>query len=157
MVENNFSSIMELNSRFGRWAFNLYPPFLFTRTHVKYIASDWKEVVVELKKSFFTRNYVGTTFGGSLYAATDPFYMLMLIKNLGIEDYIIWDKGAEIDFIKPGKSHITYHFKLTDEQLNDIREGVEREGRILPEFWVEGRDDTGQICLRVRKTSCSTS
>lgn len=143
---------MALNPQLMRWALNLYPPYLFTRTRVKYIAPDWKEVVVELKKSVLTRNYVGTAFGGSLYAATDPFYMLMLVRNLGIKDYIIWDKGAEIDFVKPGKSHITYRFKLTDEQLQDIRERVEREGRIVPEFWVEGRDEEGHVCVRVKKT-----
>ncbi|MCE9624539.1 MAG: DUF4442 domain-containing protein [Deltaproteobacteria bacterium] len=89
---------MELGPRGMRLFLNWYPPYLFTRTRVKSISKDWRSCVVELKKSFLTRNYVGTTFGGSLFAATDPFLMLMLIKILGIEDYIIWDKAAIATF-----------------------------------------------------------
>src|SRR5215471_1742481 len=106
---------MQLGPRGMRFFLNIYPPYFFSQTRVKYIAPDWREIIVELPKTLLTRNYVGTTFGGSLYAASDPFFMLMLIKILGIKDHIVWDKGAKIDFKRPARSKITYHFVITEE------------------------------------------
>src|SRR4030095_9967104 len=106
---------------------NIYPPYFFSRTKVKSVSADWREVVVVLKKSLLTRNYVGTTFGGSLYAACDPFYMLMLIQILGIKDYIIWDKGASIDFKARPHGH---HLRLQDHRRRfaEDRVGFEHPG-----------------------------
>lgn len=130
---------------------NLYPPFFFTRTRVKYVAPDWRNIVVELKKSLLTKNYVGTTFGGSLYQAADPFFMLMLVHILGIEDYVIWDQSAEILFIRPARSKITYHFEITDADIANIKEGLKTEPVVRPQFKVEGIDKHGEICVVVKK------
>ncbi len=130
---------------------NFYPPYLFSRTRVRSVSEDWREIVVELSKSFLTRNYVGTTFGGSLYAAADPFLMLMLIKILGIKDYIIWDKAAEIDFKKPARSKITYRFLITDADLEKISREIGEKGKSIPEFLVEGRDTEGDVCVAIKK------
>lgn len=143
---------MELGPRGMRLLLNLYPPYLFTRTKVKSISPDWRECVVELKKSLLTRNYVGTAFGGSLFAATDPFYMLMLIKILGIEDYIVWDKAAEIHYQRPARSTVTYRFVVTDEALAAIRRDLETTGKSLPRFEVRGLDREGHTCVTVVKT-----
>lgn len=135
-----------------RLLLNLYPPYLFTRTHIKSIAPDWRECVVELKKSLLTRNYVGTAFGGSLFAATDPFYMLMLIKILGMKDYIVWDKAAEIQYQRPARSTVSYRFTITDEDLSAIHRELEAKGKALPKFVVHGIDREGKTCVTVVKT-----
>ncbi len=142
---------MQLGPRGMRFFLNIYPPYLFSRTRVKYIAPDWREVIVELPKSLLTRNYVGTTFGGSLYASSDPFFMLMLIKILGIQDHIVWDKGAKIDFKKPARSKITYRFIITDEDLIKIAQDLKEKGKSLPEFLVEGKDKNGEVCVSIHK------
>lgn len=142
---------MNLGPRAFRFFLNLYPPYLFSRTRVRSISPDWREVVVELPKSILTRNYVGTTFGGSLYSAADPFHMLMLVKILGIKDYIIWDKEGEIEFLKPARSKITYRFVITDDDLAKIRREVDSIGKSLPEFLVEGADGGGNVCVKIRK------
>lgn len=142
---------MTLGPRGMKFFLNLYPPYLFSRTHVQYIAPDWKSVVVVLYKSRLTRNYVGTTFGGSLYSASDPFFMLMLVKIFGIQDYIIWDKGAEIDFKKPARTKITYRFQMTEEDLSKIREEIVDKGKSIPHFYVEGMDDEGDVCVSIKK------
>lgn len=80
-----------------RWWINLWPPFLGSGIRVTRLDRDWKAVDVEMRLLVFNRNYVGTHYGGSLYSMTDPFYMLMLIENLGRE-YIVWDKSACIRF-----------------------------------------------------------
>jgi hypothetical protein len=64
-----------------RWI-NFWPPFLGMGIRIKHIAPDMKAVDVEMKLRFWNANYVGTHFGGSLFAMTDPFYMLMLMANL---------------------------------------------------------------------------
>lgn len=131
---------------------NLYPPYFFTGTRVHFIAPDWKKIIVKIHRTFLTNNYVGTIFGGSLYAATDPFYMLMLIKILGFENYIVWDQSAEIYFKKPGRSTITYTFILTDDQIEAIKKEVAEKGTIRPQFEVQGLDEEGEVCTIVKKT-----
>ena len=69
--------------RFLRWLLNFYPPYLGAGVKVRYISSDFREVRVSMGLKWYNRNYVRTQFGGSLYSMTDPFYMLMLMENLG--------------------------------------------------------------------------
>jgi hypothetical protein len=77
------------------------PPFLGAGIRVKRLASDWKEIDVEMRLRWWNANYVGTRYGGSLYSTADPFFMVMLIENLG-KEYIVWDKAASIRLKKPG-------------------------------------------------------
>lgn len=135
-----------------RWFLNLYPPYLFTRTTVPYIAPDWKKIVVKLRKSVFTRNYTGTTFGGALYSAADPHFMLMIIQIIGIRDYIVWDQAAEILYKKPGRSTITFTFELADNQIEQLKKEAAEKGTIRPIFEVEGIDEEGEVCIVVKKT-----
>jgi hypothetical protein len=108
-------------SRVLRWKFNLFPAYRGTGGRVTYIASDFREVRVKLPLSFRTRNYVGTIYGGSMYAAVDPMYMIMLIHLLG-RGYVVWDKAASIRFRKPGKTTLYATFRLDDAELEKIRE-----------------------------------
>jgi len=110
-----------MNARLFRLLLNLYPPFLGTGICVKKISEDFREILVEMRLGWYNRNYVNTHFGGSIYAMTDPFYMLMLIKNLG-DEYIVWDKSATVDFVKPGRGTVFAHFILTEEMIIDIAE-----------------------------------
>ena len=89
-------------TRLSRWGFNWFPAYRGTGGRVAYIAGDWSEVHVHVPLSWRTRNYVGPIFGGSMYGAIDPVYMLMLIKILGPE-YVVWDKAATIRFRRPGR------------------------------------------------------
>lgn len=126
-------------SRLWRWGFNLFPAYRGTGGRVIYIAPDWREVHVALPLNWRTRNYVGTLFGGSLYGAIDPIYMLMLIKNLG-QGYVVWDKAASIRFRKPGRTTLFARFVLTDEELREIRQKLEENpstDRVYPVEWVD--------------------
>jgi Domain of unknown function (DUF4442) len=129
---------------------NLYPPLLGAGIRVTRLDRDWRAVDVEMKLRFWNRNYVGTHYGGSLYSMADPFYMLMLIENLG-RDYIVWDKAATIRFRRPGRGRMTAEFRLTDAQLTDIRQQLQKAEKIEPTFTVEVRDDAGEIVAIVEK------
>src|ERR1700692_697368 len=95
---------------------NLWPPFLGAGIRIKHIAPDMKSVDLEMKLRFWNANYVGTHFGGSLFAITDAFYMLMLMANLG-EAYIVWDKAATIRYRRPGKGTVRAEFRLSESQI----------------------------------------
>lgn len=135
----------------ARLFFNFYPPYLFSGVRVTYIARDWKKVVVKVKKSFLNRNYVGTIFGGTLQAAADPHYMMMLIQILGVKNYVIWDQAGTIEYKKPARSTITFTFTLTDEQIQKMKEEAALHQKIRPEFEIEGIDEAGAVCVLVKR------
>jgi hypothetical protein len=130
---------------------NLYPPYWATGIVVKKISSDFKEAVVQMKMKWYNRNYVNTHFGGSLYSMTDPFFMLMLMQILG-KEYIVWDKAAYIDFIKPGRGTVTARFVIDKEQIEDIILKTADGQKYLPELTVDIEDQTNNKVARVIKT-----
>lgn len=129
---------------------NFWPPFAATGIHVHW-GIDMKSVDVTMKLRPWNRNFVGTHYGGSLYSMCDPFYMLMLMKNLGRE-YVVWDKAAAIRFRKPGKGTVRARFELTDAQLDDIREQLKTLPKYEPVYTVEVKDDSGEVVAEVQKT-----
>jgi len=134
----------------NRRLLNLYPPLLGAGIRVTRIRPDWRELDVEMKLHRWNANAVGTHYGGSLYSMADPFYMLMLIENLG-RDYIVWDKSAAIRFRRPGRGTVTASFRLTDETLNEIREALRDQEKLDREFRVEIKDKSGELIAEVEK------
>lgn len=131
-----------------RWV-NIWPPLAAAGIHVRW-GDDMKSADVTMKLRPWNRNFVGTHYGGSLYSMTDPFYMLILIQNLG-PDYVVWDKAASIRFRRPGKGTVRAHFEVTDEQLNDIRERLKAEPKLEPKFTVAVKDESGETVAEVEK------
>lgn len=138
-------------ARMLRWLLNLYPPYLGAGIRVQHISPDLRSVKVAMKLTRWNRNYVGTQFGGSLYAMVDPFYMLLLIEQLG-RDYIVWDKAASIDFIAAGKGPVFAEFHVDDALLDDIRQQTATGKKCLPRVQVDIRDGAGELVARVDKT-----
>jgi acyl-coenzyme A thioesterase PaaI-like protein len=134
-----------------RQMLNLWPCYRGTGGRVTFISSDWRRVKVRLKLGLRTRNYVGTIFGGSLYGAIDPIYMLMLIKILG-PDYVVWDKAAAIRFKKPGRGVLEAKFLVTEEEVATIRELSARATSIDRIYPVEFKDRDGQVIASIDKT-----
>ncbi len=128
---------------------NLWPPFAATGIHVRW-GADMKSADVTMKLRPWNRNFVGTHYGGSLYSMTDPFYMLMLIQNLG-RDYVVWDKAASIRFRKPGKGTVRAEFRITDAQLDDIREQLKTLPKYEPTFTIEVKNEAGEVVAEVQK------
>src|SRR4051794_21145227 len=108
------------STRLFRWKLNLFPAYRGTGARATYIADDFREVRVRLPLSWRTRNLVGTIFGGSLYGAVDPVYMIMLIRLLGSR-YVVWDKAATIRFRKPGRATLYATFRVDEAELEAIR------------------------------------
>jgi len=132
-----------------RMLLNFWPPFLGAGIRVKRLRADWKEIDVEMKLRRWNSNYVGTHYGGSLYSMTDPFFMLMLMENLGPE-YLVWDKAATIRFKKPGRGAVRAEFRLTQEQVDEIRRAA-ASGKTEPAFVVQVKDEAGDVVAEVEK------
>ena len=142
---------MKINAGLLRRGMGWWPPFLGAGIRVRSFADDFREAVVELKMGRLNRNYVGTHFGGSLYAMTDPFFMIMLLHNLG-GDHLVWDKSGSIEYVAPGRGTVRAHFALTEQRIAEIRAQAAGGEKVLPEFQVEVRhvEDDSLVAL-VRK------
>ena len=120
-------------TRVARYAFNFFPAYRRGGGRVLFISANWQEIHVKIALNWATRNYVGSVFGGSLYAAIDPIYMLQLIKILG-DKYIVWDKAATIEFVRPVKSVVYARFELNNEIIQKVKEQVLQHGKYFLEL-----------------------
>jgi acyl-coenzyme A thioesterase PaaI-like protein len=137
-------------SKFIRWGFNLFPAYCATGARITFISHDFREVTVRLPLSWQTRNVVGTIFGGSMYAAVDPVYMLMLIRNLG-PDYIVWDRSACIDFKKPGRSALFARFRIDGVEIDTIKRELENVRHVDRVYHVDLVDQSGTVHASIEK------
>lgn len=129
---------------------NFWPPFFGAGIKVKEVSKDWRYLKAELKLRPWTSNYVGTQFGGSMFSMTDAFYMVMLVRNLG-KDYIVWDRSATIRFLKPGKSHLTADFVITEEDLVSIKNRLVTEKKMDWHKTIQIKDVSNQVIAEVDK------
>ncbi|MGD8201925.1 DUF4442 domain-containing protein [Ornithinimicrobium sp. W1679] len=141
---------MARDARVLRVGMNVWPPFLFSGIHVQHIAGDFREVAVRLRHTPLTSNYVGTQFGGSIFAMCDPFWMLMVLRNLG-PGYVVWDRAAEVEFLAPGRGPVCTTFHLSQELLDDLQLRADDGDRVLHWFENDVVADDGTLVARVRK------
>lgn len=133
-----------------RTLFRFWPPFLFAGIRVSHVSEDFSRARVELRQRWYNRNYVGTHFGGSLFAMTDPFWMILMLRRLG-GDYIVWDQAGEIRFEKPGRGRVVADFELDDATVDEVRAAAAGGEKVLRWFETEIRDAAGDVVARVRK------
>ena len=133
-----------------RRGINLWPPFLFAGIHVTAISADYRYVRVELRQRPWNVNYVRTHFGGSLFAMTDPFWMLCLLQNMGSR-YFVWDKAGSIEFLKPGRGVVWTEFRLDDATLEEVKAATSNGDKYLHWFENDVLDADGEAVARVRK------
>ena len=130
---------------------NLYPPYLGAGIKVTYISEDWKELHVSMSLRWFNRNAVGTHFGGSLYSMIDPHLMLLLMQLLG-KEYLVWDKSADIEFVKASKKKVTSVLKVSNADLKVIRRSTSNGEKYFSNFIVEIWDEDDDLVAKVKKT-----
>ncbi len=137
-----------------KWLYKLWQfwfPFFGAGISVSQISEDLKFIQTRLKLRWWNRNYVGTQFGGSMFAMTDPIYMVMLLHNLG-PGFIVWDKAASIRYLKPGKTDLTADFQLIEATLEHIRQSLSQQTKMDWVTTVQIKDQTGEIVAEVEKT-----
>lgn len=118
---------------------------------MKEATGDFRYLKVELKRAWYNINYVGVQFGGSIYAMVDPFYMLMLMHNLG-DDYIVWDKAAHVIFLRPGKTALCAEFNIEESLLEQVRSRTAQGDKYVFDLPVDITDRAGERVAQVIKT-----
>ena len=130
---------------------NLWPPYFGAGIRLKEISPDWCYVRVEMRLRWFNRNYVNSHFGGSLFSMCDPFYMLMLLRNLG-KEYIVWDMSSRIKFLRPGRGTVHADFVLDADRLRALREAGVGGEKLVEKFQVDVVAERGERVAVVDKT-----
>ena len=130
---------------------NLWSPFRGAGIRVREIAPDFRTVTVELRSRMFNRNYVGTHFGGSLYAMADPFFMVMLLNILG-RDYVVWDKAGTVRYLKPARGTVTARFRIDEVEIERVKAETAGGDKYEPKFRVDIVDADGVVVADVEKT-----
>jgi acyl-coenzyme A thioesterase PaaI-like protein len=130
---------------------NIWPPLFFAGIRITDLSSDFKTARVQLTLRPWNKNAVGSHFGGSLFSMTDPFYMLMILAQLG-NDYLVWDKAADIDFIKPGKGKVIADFSINQQLIDDIIAKTANGDKYLPQIPVYIKDEEGDIVATLNRT-----
>ncbi|MCC5813925.1 MAG: DUF4442 domain-containing protein [Leptospira sp.] len=130
---------------------NLYPPYLAAGIQVESIDEAFQNITVKMNLNFMNENYVGVHFGGSLYAMCDPFYMFILMKNLG-KSYMVWDKAATIDFLMPGKGTVRANFQIPEQEINNIKIIVKEKKKTNRVYECDVVDEKGEKVAKITKT-----
>ena len=129
---------------------NFYPPLLGAGIRVTYPEGDPGTIVVRMKLTFYNRNLFGTHFGGSLYAMADPFFVFVLMRNLG-PGYLVWDKKAVIEFLKPGRGRVTGRYHVPPEEIARVKALADAGETVEPVYGAEIVADDGTLVARVTK------
>lgn len=133
-----------------RWLINLWPCYLGTGARITFLGSDWLSLRVKVPLTWRTRNAYGTHFGGSLYAAIDPLFVLMYRKVLGPE-VEVWDKAATIQFKRPGRTPLFAELQLEAGELDLLRSALAEGLKVDRTYRVDLRDAQGQVHAVVEK------
>ncbi len=138
------------STRIKKLYFNFFPAYRGTGGRVTFISSDFREIHVRLRLYWRTKNYVGTVFGGSIFGALDPIYMVQLINILG-KDFVVWDKEATVRFLKPVDKTVFARFLITGELLDEIRSQVAENHKMQLRLPASLVDDKGTVYATVEK------
>lgn len=129
----------------------LYPPLLFQRIWVQKFGDNFKSCTVKINKSFLNKNYNGSIFGGTIYAATDPFYALLfdqLMQRKGFK-VRVWLKSASIQYLKPGRSNLYFTIIVTDEMIAEAEQSLRSVGKFVKAYPMEITNKNGELCATV--------
>jgi acyl-coenzyme A thioesterase PaaI-like protein len=138
-------------TRLYRYAMNVFPAIFGTGVKILFIEDKWHEVQLRLGVNFWSRNYVGTIFGGSMFSATDPFYMIMLYRILGNE-YVVWDKSATIRFKRPGSEKIYARLILTPDFIENVKRDVQEKGEMTYELKANWINKNEKVIAEIDRT-----
>ena len=151
MSGQGFLSRFTIGATGMRRLFNLWPPFRGMGIHVRELSPEFTHAVVDLRMRVLNRNYVGSHFGGSLFAMADPWFMILMMKRLG-DDYVVWDKAGAVRFLKPARGTVTARFEMPEERVAEARERTAAGGKHEPVFKAAIVDAQGVTVAEVEKT-----
>ena len=151
MSGQGYLARLKLGANGMRRLFNLWPPFRGMGVKVVELDPDYRHATVQLRMRLLNRNYVGTHFGGSLFAMADPWFMILMMHRLG-EEYVVWDKAGSVRFLKPARGTVTARFEMPEERVAEARERTADGQKHEPVFRAALVDEQGVTVAEVEKT-----
>ena len=130
---------------------NTYAPYIGAGIKIDHISLDQGLCLVSMGLTALNKNIVGTQFGGILYSMVDPFYMLMLMHQLG-SNYVVWDKSSHIEFVAPGNSRVTARMKIPSTEVITIQELAKDGEAVFREYKVDIVDEQQKLIATITKT-----
>jgi hypothetical protein len=143
-------------SAWYRRGINIWPCIWCSGGSVTFVSADFQELHVRLSLGIRTRNRVGTVYGGSIYSSIDPYFMLMFMQILG-KDFVVWDKGATVKFIRPITGPVKCRFLISDDLIATVRSQIAADGQYIFELPLQYEDDSGKVYATFTKTVYTAS
>jgi len=142
---------MLVSEKLLKWVMRFYPPLFFQRVWVKSFTPGFKGVTVVIRKSIFNKNYNGTIFGGTSFAAVDPFYPVLFQQILKRKGYniIVWLKSAQIQYLKPGYTDLQFTISVSDDTIAEAEHILNTDGKYIKTFPIEVFNTSGDLCVSV--------
>ncbi len=131
--------------------FRLWPPLWFTGIRFAEVSDDLRSLTTTMSMRAYNKNIMGVHFGGSLFAMTDPCYMMLLMTILG-KEYVVWDKAASIEFVKPGIGKVTARFELSQSDIDDILHKTSDGSKYFKTLPVVIKDESGEAVAKLERT-----
>lgn len=134
-----------------KWALRFYPPLFFQRIWVIRFKKGFTGVRVKLNKSLFNKNYNNSIFGGTIYAAADPFYPVLFHQLLAHKGYnvVVWMKAAGIQFLKPGRKDLFFDINISAADVEEIEETLKKGEKHVRPYPITMYDKDGELCVEV--------
>ena len=135
-----------------KYGFNLSPMYRRSTAKITHVSKDLCTVKIKLPLSYKNKNYVNSIFGGSMFSAVDPIPMIQLMHLIG-DAYIVWDKTAEISFLRPAKEDLYADFLCTHEEVEEVKKSLAQKNElaIVKTTLLTNKDKTVVYC-KVQKT-----
>ncbi len=139
---------MLLSENALKWVMRLYPPFFFQRIWVRRFEKGFTGVEVKINRSLLNRNYNGSIFGGTIFAAADPFYALLFDQRLQRKGFktVVWLKSATIQYVKPGRTALFFRISLDESDIREVEAALAQHGKIVKSYPITIVDRNGDTC-----------
>jgi acyl-coenzyme A thioesterase PaaI-like protein len=142
---------MVISENVLKWALRFYPPLLFQRIWVLRFEKDFRGVKVKVNKSLINNNYNNSIFGGTIFAAADPFYPLLFHQILIHKGYQVrvWLKSAQISYLKPGRTDLFFEIHIDEADIEEIEQVLNTSGKHVKAYPIEMYNKEGELCVSV--------
>lgn len=122
-----------------------------TGAKVTHISETLDHVSITIPLNEQTQNFMGIVYGGIMYSATDAIYLTMLWYRLGL-DYMLVDKCADVQYLRPGLGNLTVDFHLPEETVQSIIDELKESKSTLREFVIDIKDDKQKSVCKITKS-----
>jgi acyl-coenzyme A thioesterase PaaI-like protein len=136
-----------------KWALRFYPPLLLQRIWIIKFEKGFRGVKVKIVKSLLNKNYNDSIFGGTIFAAADPFYPVLfhqIFLHKGYKSVIAWSKSAEIQFLKPGHTSLYLDINITEDEISEAEQMLNTTGKYIRFHAMDIRDKNGAVCVSAK-------